>query len=75
VSEKPLRILVLSASVGLGHVRAAQAIELALRELMPDAVVENIDVLRLATAPFRHCYGQVYLDLIDLAPQRARLLL
>jgi processive 1,2-diacylglycerol beta-glucosyltransferase len=62
------RILVLSASVGAGHVRAAEAVELALRQIAPEAVVENIDVLRLATRPFRHCYGHIYLDLIDLAP-------
>ena len=33
----PPRILVLSASVGAGHLRAAQAVELALRHLVPDA--------------------------------------
>jgi processive 1,2-diacylglycerol beta-glucosyltransferase len=36
--------------------------------MLPEAVVENLDVLRLATTPFRHCYGQIYLDLIDVAP-------
>src|SRR4051812_3541168 len=41
----PPRILVLSASVGAGHLRAAQAVELALRRLLPDAVVRNVDVL------------------------------
>jgi processive 1,2-diacylglycerol beta-glucosyltransferase len=66
--SRPPRILILSASVGSGHVRAAEAIELALRQMLPDAVVENVDVLRLATAPFRLCYGRIYLDLIDLAP-------
>ena len=40
------RILVLSASVGAGHLRAAQAVELALRELDPTAHVENHDVMQ-----------------------------
>src|SRR5436189_4809393 len=63
------RILVLSASVGAGHVRAAQAVELALRELAPpDAVVRNVDVLTLTNAPFRKLYGQAYLDLVNKAP-------
>src|SRR4051812_27006621 len=36
----PPRILVLSASVGAGHLRAAEAVELALRQTRPDAHVE-----------------------------------
>ncbi len=63
------RILVLSASVGTGHLRAAEALVLALRQLCPAAVVESADVLRLATPPFRFCYAQVYLDLIRWAPE------
>src|SRR5689334_17754425 len=65
----PARILVLSASVGAGHLRAAQAVELALRELAPpEAVVKNIDVLTLTNAPFRKLYGEAYLDLVNKAP-------
>src|SRR5918993_4890008 len=62
------RILVLSASVGAGHLRAAQAVELALRELAPDAEVRNVDVLTLASAGFRKVYGEAYLDLVNKAP-------
>lgn len=64
-----LRILILSASIGTGHLRAAEAIALALREMVPSALVETADVLSLATAPFRYCYAQVYLDLIRWAPE------
>src|SRR5215212_11783117 len=62
------RILVLSASVGAGHLRAAQAVELALRELAPDAQVQNVDVLTLTNAAFRKIYGEAYLDLVNKAP-------
>ena len=62
------RILVLSASVGAGHLRAAQAVELALRQLDPAAVVQNIDVLELTNAAFRQLYGRAYLDLVNRAP-------
>ena len=62
------RVLVLSASVGAGHVRAAQAVELALRQLAPTAEVENIDVLDLTNAAFRKFYGRAYLDLVNKAP-------
>src|SRR5205809_2622131 len=64
----PPRILVLSASVGAGHLRAAQAVELALRRLVPDAVVRNVDVLDLTNAAFRRVYGKAYLDLVNKAP-------
>lgn len=62
------RILILSASVGSGHLRAAQAIELALGRRRPDLLVRNVDVLRLATAPFRWAYSGFYLELIRHAP-------
>lgn len=62
------RILVLSASVGAGHVRAAQAVELALKQLRPHAIVKNLDVLELTNAAFRRIYGKAYLDLVNKAP-------
>lgn len=62
------RILVLSASVGAGHMRAAQGVELALKELAPTATVRNVDILTLATKGFRKLYGQAYLDLVNRAP-------
>jgi processive 1,2-diacylglycerol beta-glucosyltransferase len=62
------RILVLSAAVGAGHLRAAQAVELALREADPGATVKNVDVLTLTNAAFRKLYGQAYLDLVNKAP-------
>jgi processive 1,2-diacylglycerol beta-glucosyltransferase len=62
------RILVLSASVGAGHVRAAEAVALALRQLDPQCFVENIDVLELTNATFRRLYGKAYLDLVNKAP-------
>src|SRR5436190_9581597 len=62
------RILVLSASVGAGHMRAAQAVELALRQTVPDATVRNLDVLELTNAAFRRLYGKAYLDLVNKVP-------
>src|SRR6266511_1609325 len=62
------RILILSASVGAGHLRAAEAVELVLRETVPDAHVENLDVRQLTNALFRRLYGKSYLDLVNNAP-------
>lgn len=64
----PPRILILSASVGAGHLRAAEAVEAALRETVPDAHVENLDVLKLSNAVFRRMYGKSYLDMVNKAP-------
>jgi processive 1,2-diacylglycerol beta-glucosyltransferase len=61
-------ILVLSASVGAGHLRAAQAVELALREIRPEAHVRNLDVLEMTNALFRRLYAKAYVDLINRAP-------
>lgn len=66
--EYPPRVLVLSASVGAGHLRAAQAVESALLKIEPDAIVKNLDVLALTNKTFRRLYGQAYLDLVNKAP-------
>ena len=63
-----MRVLVLSASVGAGHLRAAEAVESALRQLYPRATVRNLDVLTLTNAAFRRVYGRAYLDLVNRAP-------
>jgi processive 1,2-diacylglycerol beta-glucosyltransferase len=62
------RVLILSASVGSGHNRAAEAIELAMREQSPDASIERLDVLELAQPLFRRCYSHGYFKLIAKAP-------
>lgn len=48
--------------------RAAEAVELALRELSPEAQVQNTDVLTLATPVFRRVYAQSYLEMVSRAP-------
>src|SRR5215470_654055 len=64
----PKRVLVLSASVGAGHMRAAEAVEAALKQSRPDLHVQNVDVLTLTNALFRRVYGKFYLDLVNKAP-------
>jgi len=56
------RVLVLSASVGAGHLRAAEAVELALKKLAPEIEVENRDVLEFTT---RHAAEAVQLRALD----------
>jgi len=62
------RILILSAAVGAGHLRAAQAVELAAKQTLPAATVQNVDVLTLTNPAFRRMYGKAYLDFVNKAP-------
>jgi processive 1,2-diacylglycerol beta-glucosyltransferase len=62
------KVLIFSASAGVGHLRSAQAVELALRELCPDAEVVNVDVLTLTNRLVRHFCSRTYFDLIKAAP-------
>src|SRR5436305_12516315 len=54
------RVLILSASVGTGHLRAAEAVAMALRQLAPDAEVRSLDAFSLATPLFRLLYADAY---------------
>lgn len=65
----PRRLLLLSASVGAGHLRAAEALESACRLCVPGAEVRHVDVLTLTPKPFRRLYGTGYLDLVNHAPE------
>jgi processive 1,2-diacylglycerol beta-glucosyltransferase len=62
------RILIISASIGGGHVRAAQAVELGLRQQCPSALVRNVDMLSMASGLFRRIYNKGYFDLVAKAP-------
>jgi processive 1,2-diacylglycerol beta-glucosyltransferase len=61
-------ILILSASVGAGHMRAAEAIKSALEQLLPDARVAHVDVLGLTNPVFRKAYVDGYFQMVKRAP-------
>ena len=63
-----LRILILSASVGAGHVRAAEAIELALQRTGKPLTVAHQDVLALMSKSFRKVYRDAYFAMVAQAP-------
>ena len=62
------RILILSASIGTGHVRAAQALERALRDNLEGFEIRHEDALDFANATFRKLYQQSYVKLVNEAP-------
>jgi len=63
------RILILSASVGNGHVTAAEALKKAfeIRELADE--VRHEDVLRFTNPLFRRLYSKVYIGLVNSMPE------
>ena len=62
------RVLLLSASSGAGHVRAAQALERAFAELRAAREVRHVDSLQYADKRFRDFYSKTYLDMVNKAP-------
>lgn len=62
------RILILSASAGAGHIRAAQAIEKAIVQMRVAQEVRHLDTLDYTNKIFRHLYSKAYLDMVNSAP-------
>src|SRR5436190_4566767 len=63
------RVLLLSASAGAGHVRAAEAVEKAFQATANDIEVRHLDVLNYTNKLFRHLYSQAYIDLVNTMPE------
>ena len=63
------RVLVLSASAGAGHLRAAEAVEKAIRLRGLASEVQHLDVLKYTNKVFRHFYSKAYIDLVNRAPE------
>lgn len=65
------KVLLLSASAGAGHVRAADAIEKAFKEVGNGEVreVQHLDILNYTNKVFRHLYSKAYIDLVNKLPE------
>jgi processive 1,2-diacylglycerol beta-glucosyltransferase len=61
------RVLLLSASCGAGHLRAAQALEKALAT-RGDCSVEHIDAMKYASKLFQNLYHKTYVSIVRRAP-------
>jgi len=62
------RVLILSASAGAGHIRAAEAIEKAITQMRAARKVRHVDTLAFTNRVFRRLYSRAYLDLVNNAP-------
>lgn len=63
------KILILSASSGAGHIRAAQAIEKAALEKNVAGEVRHVDTLEYANRAFRNMYSRMYIDMVNHMPE------
>jgi processive 1,2-diacylglycerol beta-glucosyltransferase len=63
------KVLVLSASAGAGHTRAAQAIEKALIEMNAAQEVRHIDILDYTNKLFHKLYSDSYIEMVNKAPK------
>lgn len=63
------KVLILSAAVGAGHLRAAEAVEKEYKRQFPETEVKNIDVLNYTNPLFRRLYGKAYLDMVNTMPE------
>jgi processive 1,2-diacylglycerol beta-glucosyltransferase len=66
MKSKP-RVLLLSASSGAGHVRAAQALEKAFAA-RGDCNVEHIDAIEYVSKLFQRVYDKTYISMVQRAP-------
>src|SRR5437868_5364083 len=63
------RILILSASVGNGHVTAAEALKKAFELRGLADAVRHEDVLKFTNPLFRRLYSRAYIDLVNNMPE------
>src|SRR6185369_6614314 len=65
------KVLLLSASAGAGHGRAADAIEKAFKEVGngEGREVQHLDILNYTNKVFRHFYSKAYIDLVNKLPE------
>jgi len=67
MKAKP-RVLLLSATSGAGHVRAAQALEKAFAA-RGDCTVEHVDALQYVSKLFQRVYDKSYISMVRRAPE------
>jgi len=65
---RPPRVLLLSASAGSGHTRAAQAVAEALHALEPAAEVRHEDILDHTAKAYKKTYAGGFLQVVNRAP-------
>ena len=63
------RCLLISAGIGGGHVRAAQALERSFARWTPGVEVRHVDALDFVSEPMRLAYVKPYLEMVNHLPE------
>lgn len=63
------KVLILSASAGAGHLRAAEAIERAFGQVGAGHQVQNFDTLQMTNPLFRRLYSRAYIEMVNRMPE------
>jgi processive 1,2-diacylglycerol beta-glucosyltransferase len=63
------KVLILSASAGAGHIRAAEALEKEFKQSGAAREIRNVDVLDYTNKVFRHLYSKAYIDMVNRMPE------
>ncbi|HJR08200.1 MAG TPA: glycosyltransferase [Pyrinomonadaceae bacterium] len=69
MSKRINRVLVLSASAGAGHVRAAEALVSAFTLTGAAEEVRHVDTLAYTNKLFRHLYSKTYIEMVNKMPE------
>lgn len=64
-----VRVLVLSASFGNGHIRAAEAVMEAMNHKVPTAIITHIDFGDLLSNPLNSLIKNAYMEMIRYTPK------
>src|SRR4051812_34650745 len=62
-------VLILSASAGAGHLRAAQALERVILDLKAAQAVRHVDTLEYTNPLFRRLYSKAYIEMVNRMPE------
>src|SRR5919112_3814674 len=63
------KVLILSASAGAGHLRAAEALERAFLKMNAAEEVRHVDTLTYTNKVFRHLYSKSYIEMVNKMPE------
>lgn len=68
VNTKDSRILILTASIGSGHIKAAEAVAQELRKMLPQAQITTVDFMSRQTSVLHWLMKKIYLIMLDFVP-------
>jgi len=67
--NKPVRVLFISAPIGAGHIRAAEAIGKAMHKLKPDVITQMANVFDFFSPYVGQTLLNTYLKILSICPQ------